>query len=336
MKLVRLAAKRWKIVLFILFILGGILFFVFRNNNKEIKTTSIQKGKISEELVLSGSVNATNYAKLSFESSGKIIYVGVTEGDFVKKGKLISKLDTTVLNSNYQIAQANLRLYQATVENVYNQVKDHTGDETFAQKDLRTTAEVNKDKAYEGVIAAKRNLDGASLFAPFSGYVTYLAHPFSQVFVTVGQTEAELIDPSTIYFEVVADQTEVIKLSVGQKVEIVIDPFTDKTFEGKVERVSYTPKVGESGSVYSVKVEFTGIKLSDFKFKIAMTGDAKFVISEKENTLFVPSNFVKQDKTGSYLKTDEKKGKVYVKTGLESEENVEVMGDISEGQLIYD
>ncbi len=336
MKIIRLAAKRWKLVLFILIVLGGILFFVFRNSNKEIKTTEIQKGKISEELVLSGSVNASNYAKLSFESSGKIVYIGVTEGDFVNKGKLLSKLDTTVLNSNYQIAQANLRLYQATVENVYNQVKDHTGDETFAQKDLRTTAEVNKDKAYEGVIAAKRNLDGASLYAPFTGYVTYLAHPFTQVFASVGQTEAELIDPTTIYFDVVADQTEVIKLSVGQKVEIVIDPFTDKTFEGRIDRISFTPKVGESGSVYSVKVEFTGIKLNDSRFKIAMTGDAKFVISEKENTLFVPANFIKQDKTGSYLKTDEKKGKVYINTGIESEENVEVIGAISEGQLIYD
>ena len=41
MKIIRLAAKRWKLVLFILIVLGGILFFVFRNSNKEIKTTEM-------------------------------------------------------------------------------------------------------------------------------------------------------------------------------------------------------------------------------------------------------------------------------------------------------
>ena len=326
---------RKKIVI-ILLIISAVLFFVFRNKNSEVKTSNVQKGNIKEELVLSGEVTATNYAKLSFETSGKIIYVGVKEGEKITKGRLISKLDSTVLNSSYQIALSNLRIYDATAQNILDQVKDNSNDETFAQKDLRTTAEANKDKAYEAVITAKRNLDGASIYAPFNGIVTYLLHPFTGVYTSLGIVEAEIIDPTTMYLNVLADQTEVTKLKKDQKVKILLDSFDGKEFEGKVANISFTPKIGESGSVYAVKVEFKNIDLTNSQFKIAMTGDAKFVISEKENVLYLQNNFIKQDKLGSYVKIDKKQKKIYIKTGIESEENTEVIGDVKEGLVVYD
>jgi HlyD family secretion protein len=301
-----------------------------------VKTEEIQRGNLKEELVLSGEVRATNYAKLMFETGGKVSYVGVKEGEKVNRGRLISKLDATVLNSSYQAAISNLRIAEATVANVHDQVKDHSSDETYAQKDLRTTAEANKDKAYEAVISAKRNLDGASLYAPFNGIVTYLAHPFTGVYTTVGAIEAEIIDPATMYFDVLADQSEVIRLSVGQKVEIVLDSFEEKTYEGKIETISFIPKAGESGSVYTVKVSFVNVDLINSRFKISMTGDSKFIVSEKNDVLYIPNNYVKQDKNGKYLKSDSKGKKIYIETGIESEDHTEVIGDVKEGQTIYD
>lgn len=325
-----------KILIFLVILIGIIIFFTSKNKKNSIETAEVVKGNIKEEIILSGNISATNYAKLSFETSGKIVYVGVKEGDKVYKGKLISKLDSTVLNSSYQIALSNLRIYNATVENVHDQVKGHDEDETYAQKDLRTTAEANKDKAYESVIAAKRSLDGASLYAPFNGIITYLNHPFTGVYTSLAAVEAEIIDPTTMYFEVLADQIEVTKLNQGQKVEIVLDSFEDKIFEGKIENISFTPKVGEIGSIYIVKVSFVGVDLENSKFKISMSGDAKFITLEKEDALYVPINFLKQDRDGEYLKTDTKNGKIYVTSGIESEDVVEVIGNISEGLKVYD
>ena len=323
------------LAVFLLIIAIIITFLISKKNNFSLKTATIQKGNISEELILSGDISASNYAKLAYETSGKVSYIGVKEGETVKKGKLLSKLDTTVLNSSYQIALSNLRIYDATAQNILDQVKNHSSDETYSQKDSRTTAEANKDKAYEAVISAKRNLDGASIYAPFNGIVTFVAHPFSGVFVSFGATEIEIIDPTTMYFSVLADQTEVTKLINGQKVQIVLDSFEDKTYEGKVYNISFVPKIGESGSVYSVKVLFSGVNLLDSKFKIAMTGDAKFVTSEKENAFYVPSNFVKQDKNGNFVKLNQK-DKLYIKIGIESSDFTEIVGDIEEGLVVYD
>lgn len=326
---------RKRILAIILVTIVTILFF-FKNKNQDIKTSTIQKGSLKEEIILSGEVTATNYAKLSFETSGKIIYIGVKEGDEVFKRKLISKLDTTVLNSNYQIALSNLRIYDATAQNILDQVKNHTSDETFTQKDLRTTAEANKDKAYEAVIIAKRNLDGGSIYAPFNGIITYLAHPFTGVYTSLGAIEAEIIDPTTLYFSVLADQAEVTKLSKGQNVIIILDSFDQKEFKGIVTNISFVPKPEESGSIYTVKVSFKDVDFLTSSFKIGMTGDAKFVVSEKDNTLYLPSNFIKQDKSGSFIKTSVKNEKAYVKIGIESEDNTEIIGDIKEGLVVYD
>lgn len=337
MKIKIFAAKNWKKIVIALVVVGGLFFFLTRNKKTEVKTETIKRGELKEELVLSGAVDAANHAKLGFETSGKIVYVGVKEGEKVKKGRLISKLDTTILNSTYQTALSNLRKYEATVQNIHDQVKDHSGDETYAQKDTRTTAEVNKDNAYEAVIQAKRSLDGASLYAPFAGYVTYLAHPFTGVYTSLAAVEAEIIDPTTMYFDVVADQTEVTKLKVGQDVEIVLDPFEETNFNGKIANISFVPKSGETGSVYAVKVDFNGTNLENSQIKISMSGDAKFVTSKKENILYVPQIYVKQDKSGKYIKLDAAgKNKVYVETGIESEDNIEITGNISEGTTIYD
>lgn len=334
--MIKILNKNWKKIAVLILILLVSGFFYFRNKSKVVKTSVVQKGNLKEEMVLSGEVNAVNFAKMTFETSGKINYVGVKEGDKVFKGKLLSKLDTIVLNSTYQTALSNLRISEATVDNVRDQVKGHDNDETYAQKDSRTTAESNKDKAYEAVIAAKRNLDGASLYAPFNGIVTYVAHPFTGVYSSVVSTEIEIIDPSTMYLSVLADQTEVTKLKNGQSVTIVLDPFEDKEFEGTIETISFTPKLGESGSVYAIKVLFKNINLETSSFKIAMTGDAKFVVSQKENVLYVPSNYVKQDKNGNFIKKNKKGEKIYVTTGIESENDTEIIGEVKEGQVVYD
>lgn len=336
-KIVAFLKKRWKLSLVLLVLVVGGVWFFTKNGTKDLKTTTVQKGYIAQELILSGTVTATNYAKLAFETGGKIVYVGVAEGDVVKKGKLLSKLDTTLLNSEYQKALSDRRYTQANVENVHDQVKDNDEDESFSEKDTRTYAEIAHDKAWENVIKAKRILDGASLYAPFDGIVTSITYPFPGVWILATVAQIEIIDPSTMYLEVLADQTEVTKLFVGQKVNIILDSFEDTKFEGEVENISFAPTTGESGSTYAVKVKFVGVDLENSRFKIGMTGDAKFVVAEKDDALFVDSVFVNSDKEGKYVQTNAKNGKIYIEVGLESEENTEIISDkIFEDQVLYD
>lgn len=327
-------SKRSAIILLSVLVLVAV-FFGFRSKDSKNDSMIISKGTVVEELILSGSVNADEYASLSYPVSGKVSWVGVQEGDLVKKGQTLGKLDTTSLNAALQQAKATLRAAEATVANVYDQVKDHSTDETYAQRDTRTTAEVVKDRAYEAYIAAQDNLRNATIYSPFSGIVTYVAVPYAGVSTIFSQKQFEVINPETIYFEATADQTEIIDIKVGQQVVITMDAFDDEELSGEVVFVSYAPKSGEAGIVYKIKIKFLSENIS--VLKVGMTGDVKFVLNEKKDVLFLPSKYINSDNNGKYVKRGSTKDKTYVEIGLEGEDGTEIISDkINEGDLIYD
>ncbi len=332
-----LKRKKLIIVVLVLVIVGiGISRYVSSRKNGEIETATIERGTVVEELILTGAVKADEYAQLRFPVSGKVAWVNISEGDWVKKGQALTGLDTSNLNSDLQIARSSLRSAEATAERTLDDVKDHDDDETFTQKETRTTAEVARDNAYEAALKAEENLRNSSLYAPFAGLITYVASPFSGVNAIFSETQVEVINPETIYFDVTADQSEVVDISEGQKVSIVLDSFPEEELEGEVVFISYTPKAGEIGTVYKVKVKLLDTDLNTQKSRIGMTGDAKFILNEKENVLYVPQGFVNSDKQGKYVNLSSKNNKVYVEVGIDGEDRVEIAGEVSEGDLVFD
>ncbi len=328
---------KWFWVILIVVVLGVGGFFFFKNKNKNGSVTvAVQKGEVKEELILTGSVKADKHAVLYFPAAGKISAVYVKEGDWVKRGRALTSLDKTTLNTVYQQALNTYRNYQAAAENALDIVKDHSSDETFAQKATRTAAEVARDNAYDAVTAAKYNLDNSTIFAPFEGLIASL--PFSSPGVNVGYTDAqvEILDPASIYFEVEADQSEVINIKEKQTVVIVLDSYRDKELVGTVSFVGYTPKPGEAGTIYRVKVLLISSQIEEVLPRIGMTGDAKFILSQKEEALYVPPKYVHSDKDGKYINLGGKDKKVRVTIGIEGEERVEITSGVKEGDILYD
>lgn len=316
-------------------ILAG--FFFFRQKGKDgTVSTTVQKGTVKEELILTGEVKAEKHSLLAFPTSGKISWVGVTEGQKVNKGQALTSLDKTVLNTTYQQALNTYKDKQAAAEKAEDDVKNHATDETATQKSTRTTAQVARDSAWDAMLAAKYNLDNATILAPFAGIVSSLAYPSPGVNVSSTDTQVEIVDPATIYFEVDADQSEVTSVKDGQEVAVVLDSYQDKEFKGKVSFIAYTPKSGETGTVYKVKVEFENGALGESLPRIGMTGDARFILSQKENVLYVPPRFVNSDKDGKFVNLGKKGNKVKVEMGIEGEDRVEIVSGVKEGDILYD
>jgi len=335
MRLFKFTRKRIIILAVILaVVLGGFYFFRQRSKNGTISAT-IQKGTVKEELILTGAIKAEKHVTLAFPTSGKISWVGVAEGDTVKKGQALTSLDKTVLNTIYQQALNTYKDKQAAAEKAEDDVKDHSADETYTQKSTRTTAQVARDSAYDAVLAADYNLKNATLLAPFAGIVTSLPFPSPGINVTAVDIQVEIVDPATIYFEVDADQSEVTNIKDGQGAIVILDSYQDSEFKGAVTFIGYTPKAGEAGTVYKVKIKFDG-GLGEGLPRIGMTGDAKFILSQKENVLYAPPRFVNSDKDGKFVNLGKKDNKVRVEIGIEGEDRVEIVGGVKEGDILYD
>lgn len=331
------AFKNKKVRLLIIGILASIFIWrvVIAPTKGDFETTEVKKGTVAEELILSGEVKAKEHAKLKFQGSGEIGWLGVSEGQWVKKGELLIRLDTANLYATYEQAVASLRSAQATADRALDDVKDRGDEETFTEAEARTIAEAARDRAYRAMTIAQENLVNGGIRAPFDGIVSSITNPFSGVNILFSESQIEIVNPETLYVEVSADQSEVIELTEGQKVTIVLDSFLDEEIQGEIDFISYTPTAGVIGATYKITVRLIS-DVDPGKIRIGMTGDANFILSEKENVLYVPNQFVNTDKEGKYVFKNTRDNKVYVEIGMEGEERIEIIGDIKEGDVLYD
>ena len=324
------------IILAFLLVIGGIVFINSRKKANGITTAVVSRGTVAEEIILTGQVSADKHSILSFPTSGKISWIGVAEGQKVIKGQALVSLDKITLDAAYQQALSNYRNYQAIAGNILDTVKGHSADESFADKATRTTAEVNRDNAYDAVRAAEYNLANGTLYAPFAGVIASLPFGSPGVNVSFADTIIEIVDPASIYFEVTADQSEVINLKDLQDVVIVLDSYQSKNLLGKVSFIGLTPISGVVGTSYKVKVVFTESQFQNSFPRIGMTGDAKFILSQKEDALYLPLKFINSDKDGKYVNVGKPGNKVRVIVGIEGEERAEIVSGVKEGDVVYD
>lgn len=315
------------------------LFFIVRRvtsgSSAPRETSTVSRGTVKEELVLSGEMKALSNASIAFNQSGTVSWVGVKVGDSVKKGQALIQLDTTSTNAAYQQARSSLLAAEANVNYVHDNLKNKNDSETFSEKNTRVAAEVTHDNAYNAMLAAQKTLRDGVIRAPFMGIVAQITNESAGVNVTAGVPQITIVNPTTLYFSVNADQTDVSHLHLGDKATIVLDSFLDENITGVVSDISFTPSTADSGTVYPVRLALS-VDNNDYKYKVGMTGDTTFTLSQKENTLFVPAKFVKSDKEGKYVYIDSKNTKKYVKVGIEGDDKTEIQGDIVDGTVVYD
>ena len=330
-----------RLYLFLIIFLIIILFLNLKNNflNQKNKTNSYQlkKEDVKEFLSISGQLEAEEKAILRFQTSGRLAWVGVKEGDYVKKYQLIASLDQRDLKNRLQ-KYLNTYVKQRLT---FEQTKDDYWQKQFdlsevVRKKSERILEQNQydlentvlDVEYQNLI-----IENANIWTPIEGVVVRVDVPFSGLNITPAQAEFEIINPKTLYFSATADQTEVVSLKQGQKGKIIFDSFPNEEFDGEIYWIAFTPKKGESGTVYQIKIKFDP---KGYDFKLGMSGDVEFLIKEKKNVITVPQGYLKKDKKGDYVNLikNGKVNKIYIKKGEEIDGKVIIQEGLKEGDFI--
>lgn len=342
--MINLIKKRWYLVLGVIIIIG---FIYFRNQStslsKENKqnTYKVKKETLQKTLSLSGEVDAEEKAALRFQTSGRLAWVGVKEGDEINKYQTIASLDQRDLKN--RLAKY-LNTY-AKQRNTFEETKDDNWNNQYALSDsLKNEAkrilennQYDLNNAVLDVEYQNLSVEYANLWTPIEGIVTKVTTPYAGVNVTPAGAEFEIVNPKTLYLSVTAEQSDVVLIKQGMVSEIVFDAFAEKTYKGIVDYISFAPKTGESGTVYQIKLLLDKEAL-ELPLKLAMTGDVEFVLDEKRDVLSVPIQYVKKDSKGDYvmLKRSNKQEKIYVKRGDEYDNKVEIKNGLEPGDVVYD
>ena len=329
--------------LILMIAVGGWFWYNSQKPKSEVRTAKVIRQNLTETISASGEVIADKQVELRFSAPAKIVWVGVKEGDPVKVGQALASLDKRQVEDNVKkklLAYMNERWDFEQLHDDYNIDGKQLTEVTLSDKEKRILekAQFDLNSTVLDVEIANLAIEESTITSPINGTVTIVSGLNAGEQLTAAQLSTSFIrvvDFKSLVFEAMIDEVDFSKIKIGQKVSITFDAFLDKKFSGSVIYVGREGKKTITGGVVvPVKIALTsGID----KLVTGLSGDAEFVIGQKENVLVVPREFIKNDGTTSYVMVRQNDGKIIktpVTTGLATITTEEISGDIHEGQEV--
>ncbi|MEK6953161.1 MAG: efflux RND transporter periplasmic adaptor subunit [Nanoarchaeota archaeon] len=334
-KVFKYIKKHWVISLAIVFFIGFVIYKQLIPAKTEGESSyKVKKQNLKESLTFSGEINAEEKVILRFQTSGRLSWVGVKEGDFVKKYQTIASLDQREVKKRLERTFQDYLLERTDFDQDLSDYKVITNDSV---KRILEKSQYGLNKAVLDVEIQNLTVEFSNLFTPIQGVVTKVGSPYAGVNVTPLQAEIEVINPQSIYFSAIIDQTELPGLEEDKDGFITLDPYPDEKIKTKITSISFTPIAGESGTVYEAKL-LLDVDNTKYKYRIGMTGDAEFVLREIENIIAVPSEFIRREGSRKYveIKVNNNRKKTYVTTGEVIDDFTQIKSGLKESDVIYD
>jgi len=304
---------------------------VYRHKTPEVKAIVVKPDVFYQQVVSNGVLSPVQKAKLVFKVNENIQRVNVKNGQWVKKGQILARLDD--LNQKLQLEKAKNNLLKAEIElkDILFAHSPETADTAEIDPTVLKTARGRSgyNDARFAVREAEYNLEHTVLKAPFDGVVADI------------QLKENNFSAKSDYFAVLMDtrqmetsfgilETELEMVAVGAPVEVIPYALPRKTFAGTISEIN--PSVDENGmiKVKAIVQNPDGILLDGM--------NADIIVKKKiPGQLVVPKEAL-LDRQGRQmvftLKNDSIAQWVYVKTGLENLSQVTITEGLQKGDIV--
>ena len=216
------------------------------NNPVKIEVLQWQQ-TFTKELVSNGTLHAKHKSELTFETSEKIEYLPVKNGDRVTAGQLIASLSKEKLKQTYRQAQLAFDNSAIELEDVLIGRGYSVKDSAAIPRHILEAAKLRSGyaRAENDLKTAQYNLNAAELRAPFPGIIANLEHKLYEQ-VSPGKAFCTLIDNSRFEVAFAVLETELNMVQLKQKV--AIQPFSaTQRYAGTITEIN--PVVDENGLV---------------------------------------------------------------------------------------
>jgi RND family efflux transporter MFP subunit len=277
----------------------------------ELATSDVMQAElrdITQGLPVSGTVKAVNYAVIKARVAGELKEVVAREGDAVKAGDVLARIDPTEYQRRWQQAAETAGAAKSQME-----IAQRAWDSNKALVDqgfISKAAMDNSVASYQGAIAshkaaiagadvARKALDDATLRAPFAGIVSGRAAQVGER-VAIDAKIMELVDLNQLEVEVPLSPSESMDVRVGQVASLQVED-RKETVNAKVKRISPSAQTGSrSVLIYLALDKAEGLRHGLFAKGILGMG--------KSQVLAVPLSAVRTDRAQPYVQVVEQVG----------------------------
>jgi len=277
----------------------------------ELAATDVVQAKtmdLSQGLPVSGSLKAVNSAFLKTRVAGELQGLTVREGDFVKAGQVLARIDASEYQSRVRQAQEQGDSAKAQIDIVQRQYDNNQAlvDQGFISKTALDTslanlnaAKANHKAALAAADVARKSLDDTVLRAPLSGHVAQrLVQPGERVGVDV--RVLEIVDLSRLELETSLSAADALAVRPGQNARLQIEGST-QSITATVARINPSAQGGSRSVLAYLSIDNTPAagSLRQGLFAQGTLGTTHI------SALAVPLSAVRTDKPAPYVQVVE-------------------------------
>ena len=315
-----------------------------------VETAQVERMNLTSKVSATGTIRPVDSVEVSPKITARISQVLVKENDQVTAGQTVATLDGKDYQAKYDQAQykvTNTRLDYERYKMLY--------DQGAGTKQTLDNAEYEYNTALSNLTAAESDLAETTITAPMSGIVVGEPKPAGTMAVQGNSNPTVIMriaDTSQKQIMAKIDETDIGNIKVGQDATFTVDTYTNRTFTAHVSKISQTDTSNtwdtngtstssSSSSSSSASVIYYYVTLDvddpDDMLRLGMTARVEINTAEKDDALVVPIAALKTNDNGSYVLRVNASGQteqVPVTTGIYSDEYVEILSGLSEGDRV--
>ena len=328
---------------------GGYAYYTMsaaENAAQAVETVTVQRMDIKSTVEATGTIRPVDSVEVSSKITARISSVLVKENDTVTAGQVVATLD----GKDYEAKRDQAQYRVTNTRAKYNRMSYLESIGAKSKSDLED-AEYNYDTAQSTLEEANSDANETIITAPISGVV--VGEPKTAGTMAVQGSDnptviMRIADLSKKQIKAKVDETDIGSIRVGQEATFTVDAYTDKKFTARVSKISQTDvtntwdtssSASSSSSGTSVIYYYVTLDVDDPENLLLPAMTARVVINtaDRNDALVVPLSTLKTDAAGSYvlvLQEDGTQETRYVETGIYSDEYVEILSGLSEGERV--
>jgi len=339
---------------------------------KEVEMQTVATHVITPTILASGSLTYQTEIRMVSEVMGRVKSLYVKEGDLVKQGDVLLRLDPATTQAQVESLEAGLRQSQLAIDRQrvaagtietkwkrYQQLRESGVIDANTYDDIRSQneqARVELNSSMQMALQTEAQLKQAReqlaktvLRAPISGRVTQLTIEIGETAVPsvtsiAGSDLLTIADTSNLYAEVNVNETDVARVVPGQVAKIVPAAFSEQSWEGTVETVAVSPRqIQGQGKSYPVKIRLKPSETLQFHTGMSCRAEIATRGTNATPVVAVPVQAVKYEestdrdapaKSTLFVVKDGRVKQRTVETGLADDVHIAITKGLAAGEQV--
>lgn len=347
-------AIAWACGLLVLAVAGYFLSRLL-NPPVEVQLVSVSLSSPSQAnsvLTASGYVVARRKAAVASKGTGRLVFLGVDEGDKVKKGQVIARLEDADVAAARARAQENLRVAEAELHDAKQTLERNRtllkqgvlAQSEYDAADMRYRRVVATiESARFGVKEADVAVDNTLIIAPFDGTVLKKNADVGEIVAPLaGATSSRaavvtIADMSSLEVDADVSEANITRISPEQNCEITLDAYPQQRYPGHVTKI--VPTADRAKATVLVKIRFKDYDqkvLPEMSAKISFLKAGAVNDAAAKPVLTVPAAAVvkRNGREIVFQLRGERAAEVPVTTGQRFGTSVEIQQGLKEGDRV--